>query len=434
MPYTHTGSTGQPGNPADLDGLLREAGRLVDGRTYRQGNPFDLWRRMRRAAPVLWHEPGDFPGFWSLTRHDDIKEVLRDAGSFSSASGILLRPLSQGEDPGGNRTLALSDPPRHHVLRSAVAGWFAPRNLRLLRSELDASARRIVETAVAKGRFDFVTEVAAQLPVEVVCAFLGIPDEDRPRIVQWSTDAFCAATPEDRSLAHLEILDYFGGLAERRRADPGEDLVSVLAGVRHEGELLPLDDVVLNCDNLLVGGTENVRLAMSGGMLALLDHPDQWELLRRNFDDAGVVDSAVDEILRWTSSATHIVRRATRDVELGGERIRRGDLVVCWLAAGNRDPAHFPDPDRFDIRRSPNRHLALGAGPHYCVGTQLARLEIRAVLREFLDRVDRVVPDGPAERLESIVVNGLRTLPVRLVPAPTLPAGTGPGTGRERSR
>ncbi|MEV7085285.1 cytochrome P450 [Streptomyces sp. NPDC093085] len=432
MSHTHPGPTGHSGDLPDLAGLRREAARLVDGRTYRHGNPFALWRRMRRAAPVLWHEPGDFPGFWSLTRHDEIKEVLRNVDAFSSSSGILLRPLSQGEDPGGNRTLALSDPPRHHVLRSAVAGWFAPRNLRLLRSALDASAQRIVEAAVRKGRFDFVTEVAAQLPVEVVCAFLGIPDEDRPLIIEWSTDAFCAATAEDRSLAHLEILDYFGDLVERRRADPGEDLVSAVAGVRYEGEPLPLDELVLNCDNLLVGGTENVRIAMSGGMLALLDHPDQWELLRRDFD--GLVESAIDEILRWTSSATHIVRRATRDVELAGERIRRGDLVVCWLTAGNRDPAHFPDPDRFDIRRSPNRHLALGAGPHYCVGTQLARLEIRAVLREFFTRVDRAVPDGPAERLESIVVNGLRTLPIRLASAYDVPAGTGPGTGRERLR
>ncbi|MEV8538904.1 cytochrome P450 [Streptomyces sp. NPDC051572] len=436
MPYIHTGPAGNPGDQQDLAELRREAGRLVDGRTYRHGNPFELWRRMREAAPVLWHEPGVFPGFWSLTRHDEIKEVLRDADTFSSSSGILLRPLSQGEDPGGNRTLALSDPPRHRVLRGAVAGWFAPRNLRLLQAALDASARRIVEAAVRKGRFDFVTEVAAQLPVEVVCAFLGIPDEDRPRIIEWSTDAFCAATAEDRSLAHLEILDYFGDLVERRRADPGEDLVSVLAAVSYEGEPLPLDEVVLNCDNLLVGGTENVRLAMSGGMLALLDHPDQFEQLRRTIDDDGdgLMESAIDEILRWTSSATHIVRRTTRDVELGGERIRRGDLVVCWLTAGNRDPAHFPDPDSFDIRRSPNRHLALGAGPHYCVGTQLARLEIRAVLREFLARVDRAVPDGPAERLESIVVNGLRTLPVRLTSTYAVPAGTGPGTGREGLR
>ncbi|MEU1626347.1 cytochrome P450 [Streptomyces sp. NPDC020096] len=400
--------------------MRHDISRLVDGATYRSGNPFALWRWMRENEPVVWHEPGVFPGFWSLTRFDEVKEVLRDAETFSSSSGILLRPLAQGEDPGSNRTLALSDPPRHTVLRGAIAGWFAPRNLRLLTDSLNCAAHSIVRAAVRASQIDFVTDVAAKLPLEVVCTFLGIPDEDRPSIVEWSTDAFCAGTAEERSIAHLQILDYFGDLVDRRRAEPGEDLVSVLAGVRFEGGYLPLDEVVLNCDNLLVGGTENVRLAMSGGMLALLDRPDQWALLRDGFDD--VVDTAVEEILRWTSSATHILRRARRDVVLGGQRIRRGDLVVCWLTSANRDPAQFTDPDVFDVRRTPNRHLALGAGPHYCVGTQLAKLEIRAVLREFFAQVGQVVADGDPEYLDSIVVNGLRRLPLRLTAADRMPS------------
>ncbi len=396
---------------------VHDIGRLVDGETYRRGNPFGLWRWMRENEPVVRHEPGVFPAFWSLTRFDEVKEVLRDAETFSSSSGILLRPLAQGEDPGSNRTLALSDPPRHQLLRGAVAGWFAPRNLRRLSDSLDSAAYSIVRSAVAASRIDFVGDVAAKLPIEVVCSFLGVPDEDRPSLVRWSTDAFCAGTAEDRSIAHLEILDYFGDLVERRRATPGEDLVSVLAGLTHQGEHLPVDEVVLNCDNLLVGGTENVRLAMSGGMLALLEHREQWALLRDDFDN--VVNTAIDEILRWTSSATHIMRRATRDVELGGRLIRRGELVVCWLTSANRDPAHFPDPDVFDVRRGPNRHLALGAGPHYCVGTQLAKLEIRAVLREFFAQVGDAAVDGEPEYLDSIVVNGLRALPLRLTPRRT---------------
>ncbi|GAA3079697.1 cytochrome P450 [Streptomyces roseofulvus] len=389
-------------------------GSLVDGETYRHGNPFALWRWMRENEPVAWHEPGVFPGFWSLTGYDEVKEVLRDASTFSSSSGILLRPLAQGDDPGSNRTLALSDPPRHNVLRGAIAGWFAPRNLRRLSQTLDTTAESTVRKAVAAGRTEFVTDVAATLPLDVVCTFLDIPDADRPSLVEWSSEAFCAGTAEERTLAHLQILDYFGDLVEQRRARPGDDLVSVLAGVRHEGELLPLEEVVLNCDNLLVGGTENVRLAMSGGMLALLEHPDQWELLRGDFE--GTVDTAIEELLRWTSSATHIMRRATRDVVLGGQRIRSGDLVACWLTSANFDPRHFRDPDVLDIRRTPNRHLALGAGPHYCIGTQLAKMEIRAVLREFCAQVGEVALDGAPERLDSIVVNGLRTLPLRLTP------------------
>lgn len=394
--------------------MREQINTLVDGETYRHGNPFALWRWMRENEPVYRHEPGVFPGFWSLTRFDEVKEVLRDAETFSSASGILLRPLSQGADPGSNRTLALSDPPRHTVLRGAIAGWFAPRNLRLLAQSLDTAAESIVREAVAAGRIDFVADVAAKLPIEVVCTFLGIPDEDRPSIVEWSTDAFCAGTAQERSLAHLQILDYFGDLVEQRRARPGDDLVSVLAAVCLDGEPLPLEEVVLNCDNLLVGGTENVRLAMSGGMLALLEHPEQWALLRDDFE--GHAATAIEEILRWTSSATHIMRRATRDVVVGGQRIRAGELVVCWLTSADRDPEHFPDPDVFDIRRTPNRHLALGAGSHYCVGTQLAKLEIRAVLREFFAQVGEVSLDGDPVHLDSIVVNGLRTLPLSLTP------------------
>ncbi|MET7451370.1 cytochrome P450 [Streptomyces sp. NPDC005574] len=392
-----------------------DIGRLVDGETYRHGNPFPLWRWMRENEPVVRHEPGVFPAFWSLTRHDEVKQVLRDAETFSSSSGILLRPLAHGEDPGSDRTLALSDAPRHQALRGAAAGWFAPRNLRRLGDFLDSAAYAAVRSAVEATRVDFVGDLAAKVPIEVVCSFLGIPDEDRPSVVEWSTEAFCAGTAEERSIAHLEILDYFGDLVERRRAAPGDDLVSVLATLTYQGALLPLDDVVLNCDNLLVGGTENVRLAMSGGMLALLRRPDQLALLRADFDQ--VVNTAIDEILRWTSSATHIMRRATRDVELGGRRVRRGELVVCWLSSANRDPAHFTDADVFDVRRSPNRHLALGAGPHYCVGTQLAKLEIRAVLRELLAQVGDIRLDGEPEYLDSIVVNGLRRLPLRLTPA-----------------
>ncbi|MEV6345228.1 cytochrome P450 [Actinoplanes sp. NPDC051851] len=399
--------------------MTHPADDILDGAVYRTGVPYETFRRMREQQPVRWHEPGVFPGFWSLTGYDEIREVLRDAGTFSSTAGILLRPLAQGDDPGGDRTLALSAPARHAALRGAIADWFVPRNLRRLGRFLDDAARSAVGAAVAAGRVDFVTDIAARLPVDVVCAFLAIPDADRPEIVDWTTDAFCAGTAEERSLAHLQILEYFGALVEERRARPGDDLVSVLARVRYEGALLPPEDVVLNCDNLLVGGTENVRLAMSGGMLTMLEHPDQWSMLRDDVDGGesdGTLGTAVDEILRWTSSATHLMRRAVHDVTLGGQRIRAGDRVVCWLVAANRDPAHFADPDRFDLRRTPNRHLALGAGSHYCVGSRLARLEISTVLREFIAQVGEAVPDGSPEFLDSIVVNGLRRLPLKLTP------------------
>lgn len=394
--------------------MIRDISRLVDGATYLDGPSFGLWQWMREHAPIARHEPGVFPGFWSVTRFDDVKTVLRDAGTFSSSAGILLRPAVQGADPGGNRTMALSDPPRHTVLRDAIAGHFAPRHLRTLQASLVTAAHTIVKNAVAADRINFVTDIAATIPVEVVCAFLGLPDADRPAIVGWTNDAFCAGTARERSIAHMNILDYFTTLARKRRAEPGNDLVSVLTSVEVDGKPMPVEEIVLNCDNLLVGGTENVRLAMAGGMLALIEHPDQWALLRARFDE--VADTAIDEILRWTSSATHLLRKATKDTVLGDTRIGEGELVVCWPPSANRDPRQFPDPDVFDIRRSPNRHLALGAGPHYCVGTVLAKMEMRAILREMAEQVAEVVPAGAPERLDSIVVNGLRSLPLTLVP------------------
>jgi cytochrome P450 len=281
-----------------------------------------------------------------------------------------------------------------------------------LTASIEAAAHEIVSEAVRRRRVDFVTDVAAKLPLEVIWTFLGIPAADREQVTAWSSDAFCAGSPAERSIAHLEILDYFDGLVRQRRRRPGDDLVSVLATVEIDGEPLPVDDVVLNCDNLLVGGTENVRLAMSGGIHALLARPGQWELLREGFER--VVPTAIEEVLRWTSSATHLVRVARTGTEVGGTPIARGERVVLWLPAANRDPAEFPDPHRFELTRSPNRHLALGAGPHYCVGIQLAKLEIRAVLRELSNHVRRIQPAGRPERWESLVVNGYRNLPVEL--------------------
>lgn len=394
--------------------MIQDISRLVDGDTYRDGQPFPLWHWMREHAPIARHEPGVFPGFWSVTRFDDARTVLRDAATFSSSTGILLRPCAQSADPGGNRTLALSDPPRHTVLRDAIAGHFTPRHLRTLQASLDTAAHNIVKHTVAAESIDFVTDIAATIPVEVICDFLDLPHPDRPEIVRWTNDAFCAGTAGERSMAHLKILDYFTTLVRKRRNESETDLVSVLASVKVDGKPMPIEEVVLSCDNVLVGGTENVRLAMAGGMLALIEHPGQWALLQARFDE--VADTAIDEILRWTSSATHLMRKATRDTLLGETRINEGDLVVCWLPSANRDQRQFPDPDVLDIRRSPNRHLALGAGPHYCVGTLLAKMEMRAILKEMVEQVAEVVPAGVPERLNSIVVNGLRSLPLTLVP------------------
>jgi cytochrome P450 len=384
---------------------------LVDPDLYATGDPFVQWRWLRAHAPVYWHEPTDLPGFWALTTYDDIRAAYRDTTTFSSAQGILLRPDSHGADPGGGRTLALTDPPRHKQLRGLVDEWFSVRSVRAIELDIQEVARRVVGEALERGTCDFVTDIAARVPLYVICKMMGIPSADWERLFTLTSEAFGAGDPLTQRLAHLDILGYFDALRADKAKNPTDDLVSVLATAKIDGEPLTPDDVILNCDNLLVGGTENTRIAASGGMLAFLHHPDQWHALR---DDPALLSSAVEEVLRWTSTATHIMRTATRSVEIRGRQIAAGDRVTFWLPSANRDESVFPDPDRFDIRRSPNRHLALGFGEHFCVGSMLARIELRHLYHELLARSINVELDGEPTLLRSVVVNGPEQLPISL--------------------
>jgi cytochrome P450 len=387
---------------------------LVDPDLYAHGDPYPVWAWLRAHAPVYRHRATTMPGFWAITRYDDVKAVYRDHETFSSAQGILLRPAFQGSDPGGGRTLALTDPPRHRRLRSLVDRWFTTRAVRGIDGSMRSIAGEVVERALRLEECDFVTDIAARLPLYVICRLMGIPAEDREFLFELTGQAFGAGNAHARSGAHQEIIRYFIGLIERRRRAPANDLVSALVHGRVEGRPLTIEDILLNCDNLLVGGTENVRLATAGGMQAFIEHPEQWRSLVASPD---LMLSAVEEILRWTSSATHIMRTATRRVPLHGHTIEAGDRVVLWNPSANRDSQVFPRSDRFDITRQPNRHLALGAGPHFCIGSVLARAEMSALFSELHRQVERVEPAGPAVRLSSIVVNGLERLPVRLHPA-----------------
>ncbi|MBT2231589.1 cytochrome P450 [Nonomuraea sp. NEAU-A123] len=384
---------------------------LVDPALYSHGDPFAQWRWLREHAPVHWQPPTELPGFWSLTRYDDVRTAYRDAETFSSAQGILLRPAEHGADPGGGRTLALTDPPRHRRLRALVDEWFAVRSIRALEPEMRDITRGVVDRALERGSVDFVADVAARVPLYVICQMMGVPEPDWEHLYELTSQAFAAGDPLTRRFAHLEILGYFETLQADKAANPADDLVSVLATAEVDGERLSPDDVILNCDNLLVGGTENTRIAAAGGMLTFLEHPDQWQALA---GDADLLPSAVEEVLRWTSTATHIMRTAVRPVEIHGQAIEPGDKVVFWLPSANRDERVFDDPDAFDVRRRPNRHLALGFGEHFCLGSVLARVELRLLYGELLDRSVRIEPDGEPKLLDSIVVNGPERLPVLL--------------------
>lgn len=386
---------------------------LTDPDLYANGDPYAVWKWLREHDPVHWHPPGILPGFWVLTKYDDVRAVYRDPAAFSSVGGIILRPESHGDDPGGGRTLALTDPPRHRQLRALVDDWFAPRAIRLLDAEMREVAREVVMRALERETCDFVTEIAARIPLFVICKMMGVPHKDWESLFALTNDAFGAGDATARRLAHFDILQYFEGLVTERSKSPVDDLVSVLVTAEIDGRKLTLDELLLNCDNLLVGGTENTRIAASGGMLAFLQFPDQWQLLAA---DPTLMPAAVEEVLRWTSTATHIMRTATRPAVIRDQQIAAGERVTLWNPSANRDESVFDDPDLFLVRRKPNRHIALGTGEHFCLGGTLGRAELRLLYDELLRSTERIELDGTPVRLSSIVVNGLEHLPLRLIP------------------
>lgn len=387
---------------------------LTNPDLYSHGDPHAAWRWLREHDPVHWHPPSvDYPGFWVLTKYDDVRAVYHDPATFSSAGGILLRPETYGGDPGGGRTLALTDPPKHRKLRALVDDWFAPRAIRLLDTEMREIAHDVVTRALERERCDFVAEIAARVPLYVIFKMLGVSRNDWERLFSLTNDAFGADNPADRRGAHLEIMQYFGDLAAARAKSPADDLVSVLASAEIDGRKLTEDEVILNCDNLLVGGTENTRIAAAGGMLAFIQHPDQWQALST---DSELLHSAVEEVLRWTSSATHIMRTATASAAMHGRQIKAGDRVTLWNPSANRDESVFDDPDCFSVHRKPNRHIALGTGEHFCLGGTLGRAELRVLYEKLLRSTERIELADTPVMLSSIIVNGPERLPVRLTP------------------
>lgn len=388
---------------------------LVDPRLYATGDPHAIWRWLRRNDPVYWHEPSrGMPGFWALSRYHDIAAVLENAEAFSSAAGILLRPASYGVDPGGGRTLALTDPPRHRELRSVLKFWFTERAVRSVKPTIVAIAQALLDDAAEKGTVDFVNDIAARLPLYVICRMMGVPDADREHLFGITSKAFCSDNAEDRRSSHVALMEYLLDLADDKRENPGDDIISVLCTATVGERRLTETELMLNCDNVFVGGTENVRIAASGGFLQFLRTPSQWQALR---DSPAALPSAVEEVLRWTSTPTHLLRTARSTVTIGERRIVEGDRVTLWIPSANRDEAVFSAPDAFDIHRTPNRHLSLGTGGHFCIGGILARAELQTLYGELAARFDSIEQAGDPTFISSIVVSGPMALPVRLTPA-----------------
>ena len=387
-----------PGTYDDLD--------LLDPRLHADYDLTAYWRHLRAHDPVRRHA-----GFWSVTRHADVLAAVRDTETFTSLKGNMLRTLLRGHDPGAGRMIVVTDGPRHAVLRRLLTPGFGPRTLGPITRSIEAATRDLLGGLVRRGGGDFVEEVAAQVPLRAICELLGVPERDRQRVLELTGRAMLGESGTDKPgaearIAQSEILLYYTRLAAERRDAPGDDVISLLVSAD-----LTEEEVLLNCYNLIIGGDETARLAMAGGVLALAEHDKEWARLRA---DPGLVEPAAEEILRWTTPAAHVGRTAVRDTELGGRAIAAGDVVALWTVSANRDEAVFDDPDTFDIGRRPNRHLTFGHGPHFCLGAQLARAELRALLAELRATVSSIEVTGPVTWLPSNFIRGVASLPVAL--------------------
>jgi cholest-4-en-3-one 26-monooxygenase len=390
----------------------------------RDGPPHEQFAWLRAHAPVFWHAHGGgpgWPGFWAVTRHGDIEQVLRHPEVFSSAR----RSSNFYEVPDAmlaRRRLGIlnSDPPQHTRLRGLVNRGFTPRMIRLLEKRIAEICRRLLDDVAGRREADFVAEIAAPLPVQVIGELVGAPPKDRGRLYELSNrmtgvDDPDVGTRAGYSQAMAEMHAYAAGLAEQRRRQPRDDIVTRLLQPDDEQDELTDAEFATFFTTLIVAGNETTRNAASGGMLAFFQHPDQW---RRLLADPALVPTAAEEIIRWVSPINHQRRTAVCDTELGGQKIADGDKVVMFFTAANRDEGVFADPRRFDIGRDPNPHLGFGHGPHFCLGRHLAALELRTLLLAIAERMPGVTLDGEVARLRSNFINGIKRMPVRFAARP----------------
>jgi cholest-4-en-3-one 26-monooxygenase len=395
---------------------------LVDPDVYQRGGPpHEMLAWLRTHDPVFWHanggEPG-WPGFWAVTRHADIGYLSRHPEIFSSARRLSLFGEVPEERIELQRLMMLNmDPPQHTRQRTFVNRGFTPRMIGRLEEHIAEICHALLDEVQDSGRADFVTEIAAPLPLWVICELVGAPVEDRGRLFELSNVLIGSADPEfqlgpqAQQDAAAEIYVYGAALAERRRADPADDIVTRLLQPDDEGEALTSDEFDLFFLLLTVAGNETTRNAAAGGMLALFEHPDQWQRLLR---DPGLIPTAAEEIVRWVSPVNLFRRTALRDTELGGKQIAAGDKVVVFYSSANRDDSVFALPDHFDVARDPNPHVGFGGGgPHFCLGRHLAAMELRILLQALTERMPGIRLDGEPSRLRSNFINGIKHMPVR---------------------
>jgi cytochrome P450 len=407
---------------------------VASPKVYAEGVPHETLAALRARDPVHWHPfPGTRGGFWLLTRHADVVEVGKDPEVFSSQLGHIALEDREPDALAARQSLIETDPPEHTRLRKLVSYAFTRSKVR----EYEAYTRKIacdlLDRAIGQGEFDFVRAISEPLPISVLISILGLPEEDAPMLIELTSEMAAATDPDYRpdpgkyptdvdprllpfgTPAAWHVFEYGRKMGEERRRKPTDDLVSRLVHADVEGERLTETEYSNFFELFIFAGNETTRTGISQGSLALMEHPDEFDRLAA---DPSLMPTAVDEILRYGTPIIYFRRTATRDTEIRGVPIRAGDRVALWYVAANFDEEVFPDPYRFDVGRQPNPHVTFGrGGPHFCLGSFLARLEIRILLEEILARNVRFELTAPPVRLSSNFVNGFKSLPVRVVPA-----------------
>jgi cholest-4-en-3-one 26-monooxygenase len=386
-----------------------EIDALTSPDTFVAGVPYELFARLRRDAPVALTRSPEGQTFWSVTRYEDVMSASRDPKTFSS------NPQPSAENP----VLINMDPPGHTRYRQLVSSGFSPRTVAAMEPGIRRRASVLIERALDREDVDFVTDVAARLPLEVICDLMGIPAADHDLVLSWSNRLVASDDPEyqviseNRESAQADAFSYFVALANDRRQQPKDDLVTTLVEAEIDGGRLSELELALFCILLLIGGNETTRNTLSHSILLLVEHPDARLQLSR---EPGLWPAAVEEMLRHSSALMQFTRRATKETEIAGQRIAAGDLLALWYCSANRDEQAYDTPDRFDVGRTAPKPAVTfgGGGPHICLGASLARLEIRLLLEELLSRAGDIVLRSPPVRLRSNFINGVKHLPLRM--------------------
>jgi cytochrome P450 len=397
---------------------------LTANEVFAGSHPWDQYAWLRANDPVHWHPERDGPGFWAITKYADIRMISRRPKLFSSAArGVMLAESDEEHLAVQRQMMLVMDPPEHDRFKLLVSGGFTPKAAEGLRGRIEQLAREIVDDVIERGECDFVADVAGRLPSGLIAELMGIPRADGERLYELTelmhTTDDAVAPPERRAEATFEMLSYAAEVAARKRAAPGDDIASILVQAEVDGERLTDGELQWFFLLLVNAGGDTTRNLLAAGLQLLFEHPDERARLLADLD--GLLPTAVEEMLRYTSPVVHFRRTAMEDTEIRGVPIKAGDKLMVFYGSGNRDEEVFEDPDRFDVGRSPNPHMAFGGGgPHLCLGLHVARIEIAVMLRELLTRLPDLRPAGDPVPLASNFITGTKAMPVAFTPGARL--------------